>query len=436
MSEVAGPYPLIPPRSRPAQTGSVLITNTTAMRHSAVWACLMLRAGLISTFPVDVLREVTIGSDTILVEVPKPPVFRAPGGEHWLWPDWCHASQVDLDRAGNTIGLIIARDGFNVPSEIELAAIDSCTVIRKAHTGEIRYRIDGKEYTADKVWHERSYPVAGLPVGLSPVAFAAYTIGEYLSMQEFALSWFAGSGVPKAKLKDTGRSKVEPKEAGIIRDRWRAAIHDGDLFVHGKDWEYQMIQANTAGTEFIEGRRFGLADVARFFGCPADLIDAAISAPGSLTYANITQRNLQFLIMQLGPAVIRREAKWTAHLVAQPRIVKLNTSALLRLDPVTQGHLFNAAIAGRRITVSEVRGLENRPPLTPEQEDEFKRLFGEPVAKVPSNVPPKLSPNEGGQLSTEEVGMLERAFDQQMAPLRATLTVERDEQLAIGGRIS
>ena len=106
--------------------------------------------------------------------------------------------------------------------------------------------------------------------------------------------------------------------------------------MHGKDYEYDMVQANVAGTEWIEGRRFGLADIARFFQCPADLIDAAVSAPGTLTYASISQRNLQFLIMQLGPAVIRRQNK-LSNLLPAPRYVKINTKALLQLDPETQG---------------------------------------------------------------------------------------------------
>jgi phage portal protein BeeE len=58
--------------------------------------------------------------------------------------------------------------------------------------------------------------------------------------------------------------------------------------------------------EWIDGKRYGVSDIARFFGCPGDLIDAAVST-GSITYANMTQRNLQFLIMHLGPAVYRRE---------------------------------------------------------------------------------------------------------------------------------
>lgn len=409
MANIQGP--LIPARDGGRGTGTVTVTNTTAMRHSAVWACLALRAGLMSTFPVDVFRRV----NGIQVEVPKPPVLVSPGGDDWRWIDWVYATQVDLDRAGNAIGLIRERDGNGKPSRIELQDIGSCSVIRPANAGPLKYRIGGKVFDREQVWHERAYVVAGCDVGLSPIAYAAWSIGEYLSMQQFALDWFGGAAVPKARLKDTMRSKVDPKEAGIIRDRWRATINNGDLFVHGKDWEYDLMQAEAAGTEWIEGRRFGLSDITRFFQCPADLIDAAISAPGTLTYASITQRNLQFLIMQLGPAVARREDAWSFGLLSNPRYVKLNTNALLRMDPGAQGRLLDAAILSRRLTVDEARELDNRPPLTDTQIAEFAALFGAPrTAPVTST-----GTTDKSALSAEEVDMLER----ELGPVRAVATV-------------
>ena len=48
---------LIPPRPG-TSGGAAAVTNETALRHSAVWACLRLRANLISTMPVDLYRKV------------------------------------------------------------------------------------------------------------------------------------------------------------------------------------------------------------------------------------------------------------------------------------------------------------------------------------------------------------------------------------------
>jgi HK97 family phage portal protein len=359
---------MLPMRSA-QKTGAVTVTNDTAMRHSAVWACLRLRADLLSTMPLDVYRRVN-GHQ---VEMPKPPIFVQPGGDRVGMDEWLYSSQVDLDRAGNVIGLITEINAAGLPARIDLQMLSECSVV--SEKGKLYYRIGGVRYEPDKVWHEKQYTVAGLEVGLSPVAYAAWSIGEYLSIQDFALSWFGGGAVPKARLKNTAKT-VKPEEAEAIKSRYRATQQNGDLFVTGMDWELDFIGAENAGMEWIEGKRYGVTDIARFFGAPGDLIEAAVST-GSLTYANISQRNLQFLIMNLGPAVIRRE-RALSKLLPQPRYVKLNTDALLRMDPQTSASVFAQQILSRQITPTEARELQNRMPYTDEQYAEFEKLFGPP----------------------------------------------------------
>jgi HK97 family phage portal protein len=357
--------------------GGVLVTNESALRHSAVWACLRLRADLISTMPVDVYRRVS----GVQVEVPKPPVLVNPGGQRIGIQEWLYSSQVDLDRAGNVFGLITERsgvlgpDGRGLPARIDLLALSDVTV--RATGAEItKYVVAGVEYDPADIWHERQYTVAGLPLGLSPVAYAAWGIEESLNAQQFARDWFGGGAVPLATLKNTAKT-IDPKEAQVAKDHFRASVSNGDLFVHGRDWEYRPIQAAEQQSVFIEARQFGLTDIARFFGCPSDLIDAAVST-GHITYATITQRNLQFLIMNLGPAVSRREDALSRGLVPGPRYVKLNRSVLLAMDPEARARTIAARINSRTLAPSEARALEDLPPFTPEQLAEFETLFGTP----------------------------------------------------------
>jgi HK97 family phage portal protein len=355
--------------------GGVRVTSDTAMRHSAVWACLRLRADLVSSMPVDVYRRV----NGLQVEVPTPPVLVTPGGAEVGMREWAYSTQVDLDRAGNAFGLITERsgvigpDGRGLPARIDLVALAD-VVVRSKGAQITRFVIAGQEYEPWEVWHEKQYTVAGLPMGLSPVAFAAWTIEESLNAQKFARDWFAGGAVPLAELKNNAKT-ISPKDARIARENFEAAVSTGDLFVHGSDWEYKPIQAVASATQFIEARQFGLADIARFFGCPGDLIDAAVGG-SSITYANISQRNLQFLIMNLGPAVGRREDAFSRRLVSNPRYVKLNTDSLLRMDPAARASMVATQINARTLAPSEARALEERQPFTEEQYAEFDRLFG------------------------------------------------------------
>lgn len=381
---ITGAQDLIPARPSSSRTaGTVVVNNDTAMRHSAVWACLRLRADLVSTMPVDVFRRV----NDIQIEMTKPPVLVNPGGERVDICEWMYSTQVDLDRAGNTFGLITERNAANLPQRIDLVPLSECSV--RVKKGVVTYRIGGIVYPAEQVWHERQFTVPGLPLGLSPVAYAAWSIGQYQSAQEFALDWFGSGGVPKGHLKNTELAIMDAEAASVIKTRFKSSVENNDVFVSGKDWDYSPFQAEAVGAEWLEAQKYGIGDIARFFGAPGDLIDAAVSS-GTITYANITQRNLQFLIMHLGPAIYRRE-RALSKLLPAPRYVKLNSSALLRMDDLTRAQVNQLKIMSRTLAPSEVREQDNNPPFTPEQIAEFDKFWPpKPVAPLstPSGVTP------------------------------------------------
>jgi HK97 family phage portal protein len=356
-----------------ARTLTTGVTVDSAMRNSAVWACLRLRANLMSSFPVDLFRRV----QGVQVEVPKPTVLVTPGGPRVGMGEWMYSSQVDLDRLGNTIGHASELDGAGRPARIDLWPAGEVSVLGRGRDVE-GYRYRGTVYDPPDVWHEKQYTVAGLHVGLSPVAFAAWTLAEYASVQDFALNWFGNGAVPSAVLKNTKKT-LNPDESAEIKRRYKATVGAGDVFVTGADWEYDLIQAEVAASNWLESKGASLVDIARFFDVPADLIDAALSGQ-SITYANMTQRNLQFLIMHLGPAVVRRETALSS-LTPAPRFVKLNTAALLRMDPAAQAVMLGQMVADRIMAPSEARALLEHGPFTDEQLAEFDRLFGRPSDK-------------------------------------------------------
>ena len=369
---ISGPGDLIPRRT--LGTMAPYIDDNEAMRNSAVWASLRLRADLVSTMPIGIYRDVVLepGNPPIQVEVPTPKAFTSPGGRNITWHEWMYSSQVELDKSGNSIGIISERDGAGLPYRIDLQASNGCSVIVKG--GEIaKYRIHGTEYNPEDIWHERQYTLSGVHVGLSPVAYAAYTLGEQMSVQQFVTNWFTSGATPRARLKNTER-KVSSSEATIVKEAWKASQAMGEPFVHGSDWEYNLIQAEKASADWLQSKRYGAVDVARFFGVPADLIDAAVSGE-SITYANISQRNLQFLIMNLGPAILRRETAISNGMLPRPRYLLMKTNSLLRMDPKTRVETDRIRIESRQAAPSEVRAENNQPPFTDDQVKEFETFW-------------------------------------------------------------
>ena len=379
------PQQLVPQRAR-TNAGTVSVSTDVAMRNSAVWACLQLRANLISTMPVDVFRR----SGDFQVEVKKSPFILNPAGDDFGITDWLYSSQIELDRTGNCFGIIRARDGLGYPALVEL--VDSAIVQVKGTGPKITgFKVGRDSYTPGQIWHERQYTVPGIPLGLSPIAYAAMSIGSYLSAQQFALDWFANGAVPSGKLKNVNRT-IDPKEAQIAKDRYKSAVANRDLFVHGADWEYDMVSVAANESQFLETMRYGIVDVARFFGVPGDLIDAEVQHQSKITYANITQRNLQFLVMNLSAPVIRREAALT-RAVPHGQYVKLNTDAMLRMDTQTRETMLAAMVAGRILAPSEAREIDNRQPFTAAQIAEFAAL--NPPAAVASPAEPAPTATDG-----------------------------------------
>lgn len=367
---------------RYGSTGRPMVSAETALRSSAVWACLRLRADLISTMPVDVYRYDKFG---VQVEMTAPQLFVTPGGPKVPITEWLYSTQVDLDRYGNAFGLITARDGAGLPGRIDLLPAGEMQV--RVVDGEIvEYRLRTLTFAPDQIWHEKQYTVAGMAVGLSPLAYAAWTLGNFISAQDFATSWFSNGGHPTGHLQNT-KTVLNNDQAAEAKDRFKAAVKDGDVFVSGNDWTYTVGQSAEAGAHFLDSMKATNSDVARFLGVPVDMIDVERTEKSAITYANVSQRNLQLLVINLNPAIVRRETALSTAL-SRPRFVKLNTDALLRMDPTGRVNLINAQRASNSITPTEARALENRPAYTPEQITELQ-LFASMGASVGIPIPPK-----------------------------------------------
>lgn len=356
---------LIPART--AATSAAVPTRDSSRTSSVKWACLRLRADLVSTTPLDVFRKRPSGPMTGVV---TPPVLDSPDGRIDI-TEWLYSSQTDLDDIGNTFGLITSVDGAGLPARIELLPAEK--VVVRVTSGEVSYWVEGTQVPNDRIWHERQFTVSGSPVGLSPTAYAALSMQANLSAQQFAAAWFAGHGVPAAHLRNSAKT-LNAAETAAVKDKFTTTVATGDVFVTGNDWEYNPIGAKASEAAFLETIAATGPDICRFQGVPGDMVDVE-SASGSITYANVTQRNLQLLILNLGPAFARRERAFTRRLTPRGQVVKFNTEAMLRMDPAARIAQMSAEIDKRLLTVTEGRELLNRAPLTPDDEAEFARLF-------------------------------------------------------------
>jgi HK97 family phage portal protein len=279
----------------PASTyAAVAVNPTTAMQHSAVWACVDLIGSTISTLPLAAYRR---GDPNPLPDL--PPILRQPsatmGTADFLWA----VLQCLLVR-GNAYGLIVDRAGAGLlPAQVELLAPERVQVEANSR---VIYRIDGQEVDPASIWHVKAFCTAGSVVGLSPIAHARQAVGLGVAAEKYAAKFFGESAIPSGVL--TSDQDIKQDRADQLKARWRQS-HGGnrDIAVLGNGARFQAVTIPPEEAQFLKTSRANVAAVARYFRVQPELIGA--ESGGSLTYANVEQRALDFLQFTLRPWLVR-----------------------------------------------------------------------------------------------------------------------------------
>ena len=173
----------------PAGVSSV--STDSAMRLSAVFACLRLLSEAVSTLPLDTYQR----RDGTRVDFPRPGylTFAPPQGNRI---DYLSQTMLSLLTDGNAF-IATPRDRFGVP--VDLVVIDPVKVeVKRLDNGDIAYVSDGERFTSDEVMHIKGMCLPGSLRGVSPIAYARETIGLGLAAQRFGTSFFENGALPGA----------------------------------------------------------------------------------------------------------------------------------------------------------------------------------------------------------------------------------------------
>jgi HK97 family phage portal protein len=336
------------------------VDGDKALRLSAVWACVRVLSDTISSLPIDCYR-----GDA---HIDTPPVLQEPAAGYPAH-DWIAAVMQSLLLRGNAYGLITARNAANLlPTQIELVHPDRVALSLDPEDGSVSYRISGQEFDRSDVWHVRAFCQPGVVLGMSPIAHHAETVGVGLAAQRFGAEFFGGGGVPVGILKpEPGGPPWDPGDAeghGSTREQlansWKGyrARRPGVIVMEGV--AYEKVSIDPDESQFIESQKLSVQQVARVYGVPPEMI--ASEAGGSLTYANVEQRSLDFLTYSLNPWIVRIEHA-LGRLLPRNQTVKLNADALLRTTTRERFDAYKVAVETGFLTIDEIRQLEDLPPL-------------------------------------------------------------------------
>jgi len=329
-----------------------VVTPSSALRLASVWACIRLLSDCVSTLPLQAHRRDGKEFDSPLLSSP------AAG---WSLADWLAAIMTSLLTSGNLYGIISARSGPRLsPSQVELTD-PANWIVTTSPEGRITYRYRGREVDPADIWHVKAYPYPGSPTGLSPIAFAAETIGLGLSTRRFGQAYFSDGAMPPGVLKIGRPASAEQIE--LVKERLSHATKGRrkPLVVTGEA-SWTPLSVSPEQSQFLDSMRFNVTEICRIFGVPAAMVDG--QSEDSNTYANLEGRSLHFLQYSLTPWLIRLENAISA-LLPRGSFVKFQTGGLLKATTKERYEAYQIALASGFRTVQEIRELEDLPALPP-----------------------------------------------------------------------
>jgi len=386
-------------------SAGVAINETSAMKTTAVFACVQLISGAIGSLPVNVFTLTDNGREEnnshpvykLLHSEPNPMVSAITYWETVV-------SQMLL--SGNSYS-IIGRRGAT-PNALTLLNPKQVYPFKK--DGRLLYDVlfdEGRRvvFDQDDILHIPGIGWDGLK-GFSVISYAAQTIGITIAAEEHSGKFFSNGAVPGGIIKFD--KKMNREQIELILEYWNKKhagsgnSHTPGVLTEGGD--FQEISMNAVDSQLIESRRFQIADIARVFQVPPHMIGETEKSTSWGT--GIEQQGIGFVTYNLRRYLKRIEQEINRKLFRNDgSFAKFNVAALLRGDTKARHESYQIALGGNQqpgwMTINEVRKLENLTP-DPEGNTLYKPITGDAESEDSPSFPDSLTINEKRALDGNE----------------------------------
>jgi HK97 family phage portal protein len=371
-------------------SAGVTITERSAPTLSAVWCAVTLVANTIASFPLHLYRRTADDSREHAREHPLSDLLSGRPNRAMSWFTliqtmqahvllWGRAgAEIERDAAGRPIGL------WPITPDRIAPDIDD--------DGNPYYVIDSKVplESADMLW----IPGLGFDgyTGYSPVRLARESLASIAAAEQYGANFFGGDGRPSGLL--TIKGKLDPKKRKEMRDEWQSIYGEGKsgkrIAILADGSAFQPLSTPPDDAQFLETRKFGILEVARWFNVPPHMLKDLDRA----TFSNIEEQGADFLTYSILPWLVL----WTQEM--SYKLLTVEERRDMYFEHVIE-HLLRAKVADRYtayatarqwgwMSVNDVRRRENLPLLGPDGD----------VYMVPRNMQPSrdfLRPQEPQQ---------------------------------------
>ena len=234
-------------------------------------------------------------------------------------------------------------------------------------TGRLWYRVSGGSAVnsangivllrPDEIFHLRNFHTKDAISGMGVTDYAAETLAITIGADKFASSLFANGGMPSSTLEVPGKLSTEAIER--IKESVDAATtgrKTATTMVLEEGTKFNPISMAPDVMQFIETRKFGVPEIARFLGVPpTKLYDLTQS-----TYNNVEQENITVANDTLDPWARNLENEADKKFLGTDftRHTEIDLFQVFRGDMKTRSDFYNRMFGVGAMTPNQIRNLE------------------------------------------------------------------------------
>ena len=355
-----------------------VVNERVALEMVPVLACVRLLSETIAGLPLHVFKRGEKGSRDRDYEHPLHLLMHDAPNDEMTSFEFRRCMMGNVLIWGNAYAQIVRNSFGDVLELIPLNADPSVMQPCRTEQGELIYKYHAAEgkppFSAREILHIRDFSMDGMK-GFSRVALAKDALGLLLAAQEYGATFFNNSATPSGVIKST---KTE-NNAERIKKSWSLG-HSGKnsqrvaLLEDGMDYEQIGIPPNQA--QFLETRKFQIAEVSRVFNVPLHMISDLEKS----SFSNIEQQALEFAKYSITPWIVCWEQAMNKALLSRAErkthFFKFNMDALLRGDYESRMRGHRISLGSGIHSVNEVRRMEDRNPIPAEKGGDLHTING------------------------------------------------------------
>ena len=385
----------------PRSDSGIPVTHESALKFSAVWACVRVISEAISQMEWSEFGQSENGKrringplDTLLNRRPNSEMtaftFRETLLSHAL--TWGNGyAEIERNIQGTPVALWPL-----CPAEMR---------VMRDGDGSIYYEY-GKSATLlpSQVFHLRGLGYDGL-TGYSVVSMAAQSIGLGLVQERAGAAFWKNGARPGGILTPDGTMSREARQQ--LEAEWNANYGGGQnqnkTVALSHAVKYTAISIPNEDAQFLDSRKFSVDDIARWYRVPPHKVGSLDRA----TFSNIEHQGIEFVTDTLVPWAMRLEQEadtklLATHARASRRFTKLSVNSLMRGDSVARAEFYTKMRDLGALSVNDILEAEDRNTIGDDGDVRLVPLNMIPLDKIGIDEPLSLSSSDTDESPDDE----------------------------------